>query len=92
MPSVAHVSKPSALTAAIASDTCSMSESFGVRHAAPMQKRSAPFALASFAEATIWSSGIKRSVFKPVLYRALCGQYLQSSGQAPVLMLSKLLN
>ena len=46
MPSVAQVSRPSALTSEIIAATFGMSRSFGLRHAAPMQKREAPAALA----------------------------------------------
>src|SRR5260370_220679 len=42
MPSVAQVSSPSALTPSTMAQTESRSRSFGLRHAAPMQKRLAP--------------------------------------------------
>ena len=52
MPSVQHVSSPSALTAATMSRTGARSRSFGPRHAAPMQKRVAPASFAARAAST----------------------------------------
>ena len=70
-----------------------LAKSFGLgdRYAAPMQKRVAPEVFAARARPVTSSSSIKSSAASPVSYRTLCGQYAQSSGQAPVLMLSKVL-
>ena len=43
-----------------------MSRSFGLRHAAPMQKRVAPWALAACAASTTSSSGISLLASTPV--------------------------
>ena len=63
-----------------------MSLSRGFRQAAPIQKRVEPTCFASFARWMTFSISSNRSFSRPVSYRALCGQYLQSSGQAPVLI------
>ena len=52
MPSVQHVSSPSAFTPRTMSSTGARSRSFGPRHAAPMQKRVAPAAFAARAAST----------------------------------------
>jgi hypothetical protein len=49
MPRVAQVSSPSAFTSRIMAATLGISRSLGERHAAPMQKREAPAALACVA-------------------------------------------
>ena len=54
--------------------TFSTSRSLGERHAAPMQKRLAPAALAARASASTASSSISFSALTPVSYLALCGQ------------------
>jgi glycerol-3-phosphate dehydrogenase (NAD(P)+) len=65
---------------------------FGLRHAAPIQKRVAPEAFASFA-ALITSSSPKIFSFSTsVSYLADWGQYAQSSEHPPVLIDSNVLN
>ena len=53
MPKVPHVSSPSDLTALMMLETVSISFGFGPRHAAPIQKRLAPRALAICAFSTM---------------------------------------
>ncbi|KAG0740715.1 hypothetical protein G6F24_016925 [Rhizopus arrhizus] len=67
MPSVAQVSRPNAFTPAIIAATFGMSRSFGERHAAPMQKRDAPAALAWRALASPASVSISFCAFTPVV-------------------------
>ena len=67
MPSVAQVSSPSAFTSLIMAATFGMSRSFGERHAAPMQKREAPAALACRAFSTTASVSISLVASTPVL-------------------------
>ena len=74
MPSVAQVSRPSALTPSTMAQTLSRSRSLGSRQAAPMQKREAPAALAARASASTASTFISFSALTPVSYLADCGQ------------------
>jgi hypothetical protein len=66
MPSVQHVSRPSALTARTIASTGARSRAFGERHAAPMQKRDAPLAFAARADATTSSTSSSDSFATPV--------------------------
>ena len=66
MPSVAQVSSPNALTSLTIASTGSRSRSFGPRHAAPMQKRDAPAALALRAAATTAATSSIASLSTPV--------------------------
>src|SRR5690606_24993607 len=91
MPRVAQVSSPSAFTSRIISATLGMSRSLGERHAAPMQKRLAPAALAWRAFSSTSPVAISLVASTPVWYRWACGQYAQSSGQPPVLTDSSVL-
>ena len=86
-----HDSMPNALTPLIISSTIGISRALGLRQAAPIQKRVEPIALAFSAASKTFSTSSKRSFSKSVLLRALCEQYLQSSGQAPVLIDSNVL-
>ncbi len=54
--------------------TTSMSFAFGLRQAAPMQKRVAPPSLAALAEVITSSTAISASRSKPVSKWALCEQ------------------
>jgi hypothetical protein len=56
-----------------------------------MQKRVAPASRAARARASTSSTCMSGSAGRPVSWRTLCGQYAQSSGQAPVLMDSSVL-
>ena len=84
MPSVAQLSRPSERTSRIIADITSMSRFLGERQAAPMQKRVAPASRAALARAATSATAISVSRSRPVSWRMLCGQYAQSSGQAPV--------
>jgi hypothetical protein len=66
MPSVAQVSRPSAFTSWIIAATLGMSRSLGERHAAPMQKREAPAALACRAFSSTASVDISFVASTPV--------------------------
>ena len=74
MPSVMQVCRPSAFTSRTISVTRSMSLGFGLRHAAPMQKRVAPCSFAACAAAITSASGISLSAATPVSKCADCGQ------------------
>jgi hypothetical protein len=74
MPSVAQVSSPKALTPSTMAQTESRSRSFGLRQAAPMQKREAPPAFAARAWLKTASRLISFSALTPVSYCADCGQ------------------
>ena len=86
MPSVMQVSSPIAFTPSTMATTLSMSRSLGLRHAAPMQKRCEPAALASAAAARTAFTSISFSAFTSLSADADCEQYPQSSGQPPVLI------
>jgi len=75
-----------AFTPSTMATTLSMSRSFGLRQAAPMQKRCDPAALASAAAASTACTSISFSAFTSLSAEALCEQYPQSSGQPPVLI------
>ena len=60
-----HVSSPIAFTPATIAHTAAMSRSLGERHAAPMQKRCDPAALASAAAPSTASTSINFSAFRP---------------------------
>src|SRR5262249_10745677 len=89
MPSVTHVSIPSAFTPSTIAQTLARSRSLGDRQAAPIQKREAPAALATRASASTASRSISFSAFTPVSNFVDCGQYAQSSGQPPVFIDNK---
>ena len=74
MPSVMQVSNPIAFTSRTMVDTFSMSRSLGERHAAPMQKRVAPCALAACAASSTSSSGISLLALTSVSKCADCEQ------------------
>ena len=75
MPSVTHASIPSPFTPRTISSTRSnCSPFFTERHAAPMQKRSAPFMRAALAAASTWSTSINGSRSTGVSWCALCEQ------------------
>ena len=86
MPRVRQVSSSNSLTALTISFIFDILLSLRFLHAAPMQNLDAPDFFASFACA-ITSSTVKSfSISTSVLYFMLCEQYLQSSGQPPVLI------
>jgi hypothetical protein len=74
MPSVMHVSSPIARTPSTIATTFGMSRGFGLRHAAPMQKRCDPAALACAAPARTASTSISFSALRPESDEADCEQ------------------
>ena len=74
MPSVMQVSSPRDLTSRTMVVTRSMSRALGDRHAAPMQKRLAPWALAARAASITSSTGISLAALTSVSKWADCEQ------------------
>ena len=74
IPSVAHVSSPSAFTPPIVVASAGTSRSFSSRQAAPMQNRCAPPAFAARAASSTVSGSISRLAFSPV---SKCADWLQ---------------